>query len=71
MLVLSARPGRIVEELAVPFERPRRAEHLTQPDFIALKRHCLALLRHDAPAHERLTPLGAPALPPQPWRFAN
>ena len=72
VLVLSARPGRIVEELPVRFERPRRAEHLTHPDFIALKRRCLDLLRHDAqaPSHERLTPLG---VRPEPatWRFAN
>ena len=72
VLVLSVRPGRIVEALNVPFERPRRAAHLTDPAFVALKRRCLALLRHDAraPALERLTPLGSPSLPPQ-WRFAT
>jgi NitT/TauT family transport system ATP-binding protein len=70
VLVLSARPGRIVEELRVPFERPRRAEHLTHPDFVALKRRCLALLRHDV-AHERLTPLGALPSAPAPWRYAR
>jgi NitT/TauT family transport system ATP-binding protein len=72
VLVLSARPGRIVEELAVGFERPRRAEHLTAPAFVTLKRRCLALLRQDAqaPAHERLTPLGEPPSSPQ-WRFAT
>ncbi|WP_280152039.1 ABC transporter ATP-binding protein [Piscinibacter sp. XHJ-5] len=72
VLVLSARPGRIVEELSVRFERPRRAEHLTHPDFVTLKRRCLALLRHDdhAPAHERLTPLGPTSAAPQ-WRFAT
>ena len=72
VLVLSARPGRIVEALNVPFERPRRAAHLTDPAFVALKRRCLALLRHDArvPALDRLTPLGSPSLPPQ-RRFAT
>ncbi|MDH0864560.1 ABC transporter ATP-binding protein [Mitsuaria sp. GD03876] len=71
VLVMSARPGRIVEALHVPFERPRRAEHLTDPAFVALKRRCLALLRHDTdgPPLERLTPLGAPPTPSQ-WRFA-
>jgi NitT/TauT family transport system ATP-binding protein len=73
VLVLSPRPGRIVEELRVPFERPRHAEQLTHPDFVALKRRCLSLLRHDderdRPALERLTPLGPP---PEPqWRFAT
>ena len=73
VLVLRARPGRIVDELDVRFERPRRAEQLVHPDFVALKRRCLQLLRHDAdsPVLERLTPLGAPtsaprgALPPE------
>ncbi|RQP23202.1 ABC transporter ATP-binding protein [Piscinibacter terrae] len=73
VLILSPRPGRIVEELRVDFERPRHAGQLTDPDFVALKRRCLALLRHDAqrdqPALERLTPLG-PAQPAPQWRFA-
>lgn len=72
VLILSPRPGRIVEELAVRFDRPRRAALLTHADFVALKRRCLSLLRHDdtdpAPL-ERLTPLGAAAVEPQ-WRFA-
>lgn len=59
--ILSRSPGRIVEELAVPGTRPRRAEQLTEPAFLELKRRCLALLRHDIPAmpdRERLNPLG-------------
>jgi len=73
VLVLSPRPGRIVEELPVPFERPRHAGQLTHPDFIALKRRCLSLLRHDSernPPLERLTPLGPPRTEPQ-WQFAT
>jgi NitT/TauT family transport system ATP-binding protein len=74
VLVLSPRPGRIVEELQVPFERPRHAGQLTHPDFVALKRRCLTLLRHDSkhdqPPLERLTPLGPPSSVPQ-WRFAT
>lgn len=70
VLVISARPGRIVEELPIHFPRPRRAAHLTDPAFVALKRRCLALLRSDGGAElERLTPLG-PAPAPQ-WRFAT
>jgi NitT/TauT family transport system ATP-binding protein len=61
VLVLGPRPGRIVEELIVPFDRPRHASLLTDPGFVALKRRCLALLRHDgsssAPPLDRLTPL--------------
>ena len=61
VLILSPRPGRIVEALRIPFERPRRAGLLTDPHFVALKRRCLALLRHEggSPALARLTPLGA------------
>ena len=74
VLILSPRPGRIVEELRVPFERPRSAALLTHPAFTALKRRCLQLLRHDgdgdAPPLERLTPLGPPQAEPA-WRFAT
>jgi NitT/TauT family transport system ATP-binding protein len=73
VLVLSPRPGRIVEELPVRFERPRNPGLLTQPDFVALKRRCLALLHHDgdmAPPLERLTPLGPPELS-LPWRIST
>ncbi|WP_375591648.1 ABC transporter ATP-binding protein [Chitiniphilus eburneus] len=62
ILVMSPRPGRIVEDLRLPFTRPRDAALSTTTDFAALKRHCLALLHHDAPTQPlpRLTPLGAP-----------
>ena len=63
---------RILEELQVPFARPRHAALTTQPNFVALKRRCLSLLRHegDAPVLQRLTPLGPPDVTPQ-WRFAT
>jgi NitT/TauT family transport system ATP-binding protein len=76
VMVMSPRPGRIVEDLRLPFGRPRQAEPTTRPEFASLKRHCLALLHHDVPAAggaalPRLTPLG---LPPRDgaaaWRFA-
>ena len=62
LLVMSARPGRIVEDLALDFARPRDADLVTSPEFAALKRHCLHLLHRgaaDAPL-PRMTPLGAP-----------
>jgi NitT/TauT family transport system ATP-binding protein len=50
IFVMSASPGTILEELRVPFARPRvRGEThdlVTEPEFVALKRRCLALLRH-------------------------
>ena len=32
--VLSPRPARVVAEITVPLPRPRRSEHLSQPDFV-------------------------------------
>jgi NitT/TauT family transport system ATP-binding protein len=43
--VMGAHPGRIVEELDVTLSRPRTAEAAFHPEFIALKRHCLELIR--------------------------
>jgi NitT/TauT family transport system ATP-binding protein len=63
VLIMSPRPGRFIDELVLPFERPRDGHLVTRPDFVALKRHCLAQLHHDSPAQPlpRLTPLGQPA----------
>ncbi|RJG01644.1 ABC transporter ATP-binding protein [Noviherbaspirillum sedimenti] len=61
ILVMSPRPGRIIEEIPLEFARPRNAELLTSSRFTQLKRHCMALLHpgaHVAPL-ERLSPLGA------------
>lgn len=47
VLVFSARPGRIVSEIPVPFAREqRRAELRLEPEFIQLKRSILEHLRH-------------------------
>jgi len=70
VLIMSPRPGRIIDEVRLPFDRPREAGLITHPDFVALKRHCIARLHHDEPAPplERLTPLGRP--PATDYRFA-
>ena len=63
---MSPRPGRIIEELRLDFERPRDAGLVTSPAFTDLKRHCLALLHpsvHALPL-ERLSPLGRAAASP-------
>jgi NitT/TauT family transport system ATP-binding protein len=74
LLIMSARPGRIVEELRPGFGRPRSTDLVTDPRFVALKRHCLALLHQDTAALPlgRLTPLGGAAAdaPAVAWRFA-
>jgi len=49
VLVMSARPGTIREELAVPFERPRSIESLvTDPHYARLKQHILHIVREEA-----------------------
>jgi len=46
--VMSARPGRIKQEITVDLPRPRAPEVLTAPRFVALKREVLALIREEA-----------------------
>ncbi|MBN9125675.1 MAG: sulfonate ABC transporter ATP-binding protein [Nitrosospira sp. 56-18] len=61
ILVMSPRPGRIIEEISLDFPRPREAELVTSSQFTRLKRHCLELLHQpgaDFPLR-RLSPLGA------------
>jgi energy-coupling factor transporter ATP-binding protein EcfA2 len=60
VVMMSARPGRVIEDIRVPFARPRRPELVTEIEFGRLKRHFLELLRipgHAAPL-PRLSPLG-------------
>ena len=42
--VMSARPGRILEDRLVPFARPRTVERTYEPDFVALNQHLRALI---------------------------
>ncbi|RZL03192.1 MAG: ABC transporter ATP-binding protein [Rubrivivax sp.] len=73
ILVMSPRPGRIVDELDLTGHRPRRHEILTTPAFSRLKRHCLDLLRHPETTLplDRLSPLGmATDLSAERLRFA-
>ena len=63
IVVMSARPGRIIEEIRVDFERPRDSSLVTSEHFTHLKRRCLQLLQHGSPEMplDRLSPLGAPS----------
>lgn len=45
VLLLTRRPTRIADMVDVPLPRPRDAEMLTDPRFVELKRHCLAVFR--------------------------
>ncbi|HEX7635746.1 MAG TPA: ABC transporter ATP-binding protein [Noviherbaspirillum sp.] len=62
ILVMSSRPGRIIEEIRLDFARPRQAELVTSDEFTRLKRHCLSLLHPQGKVVplERLSPLGIP-----------
>ena len=77
ILVMSARPGRIIDDIRVPFDRPRDARLTTTHSFNTLKRRCLELLHPDSgqPTLDRLSPLGdatatLPALSMSDTRFA-
>jgi len=58
VLVMSHRPGRIIEEIKVPFTRPRDAEISVSSEFGALKHRCLSLLHTRSEGLPRLSPLG-------------
>jgi len=59
VLVMSARPGRIIADIPLDFGRPRSTALLTEPAFVALKRRCIDLLAEQTSAGlERLSPLG-------------
>jgi len=48
VVVMSARPGRIKFEAAVPLSRPRSPEVVTQPEFIGLKRQLLTIIEDES-----------------------
>jgi NitT/TauT family transport system ATP-binding protein len=48
VLVMSAGPGRIIADIAVPIVRPRAADVFTAAEFIAIKRRCLDLIRAES-----------------------
>jgi NitT/TauT family transport system ATP-binding protein len=58
--VMTARPGRIKQEIVVDIPRPRGPEVLTAPRFVALKREVLGLIREEAMA---ALAEAAPAMP--------
>jgi ABC-type nitrate/sulfonate/bicarbonate transport system ATPase subunit len=48
VFVMTARPGRIREEIQVPLPRPRTVDMLTSDVFVDLKRHVMGLIREEA-----------------------
>ncbi len=49
--VMATRPGRIIETIRVPIERPRQRASVLAPEFLAIKERCLALLVSGAFPH--------------------
>ena len=62
ILVMSPRPGRIIDEIRLEFARPRHPDLMTSNRFTRLKRHCLDLLHPQANISPlaRLSALGPP-----------
>lgn len=51
VVVMSARPGRVVEDLRVDFGRPREAHLRADPDFVKLEVHLRGVLQATDIAH--------------------
>jgi len=60
IVVMSARPGRVIEDVVLSFARPRSHDLVTEPEFVRLKRHVMQLLRRPEGSEPlaRLSPLG-------------
>ena len=48
VLVMSNRPGRLKEEVAIPLPRPRTLEMQESPEFLALRRRILHSIREES-----------------------
>ena len=48
VLIMSASPGRIIEDMPVSLTRPRSPDAFTDQAFISLKRHCLHVIRAES-----------------------
>ncbi|MGX1192428.1 ABC transporter ATP-binding protein [Metabacillus sp. SLBN-84] len=51
--VFSPRPGRIIEQIPVPFGRPRTEHILTSPEFLSMKQKLLNLLHSENESETR------------------
>jgi len=46
--VMTARPGRLKADIAVPLPRPRLPEMMTSPEFMGLRGEIMALIREES-----------------------
>jgi NitT/TauT family transport system ATP-binding protein len=51
IVIMSARPGRIVAELSISLPRPRSWDIVLSEEFLALKRQVLEIMRPDLTRH--------------------
>jgi len=47
VLLLSRRPARVADFVAVDLPRPRDAHALSDPDFVRIKGHCLEVFQRE------------------------
>jgi NitT/TauT family transport system ATP-binding protein len=48
VVIMSAAPGRIIDEIEVALPRPRHADVVYAPEFVRLKRHCAGHIRRES-----------------------
>jgi NitT/TauT family transport system ATP-binding protein len=48
VLIMSASPGRIIDDVAVPLPRPRADDVMFMPEFNEIKRHCFEHIRRES-----------------------
>jgi NitT/TauT family transport system ATP-binding protein len=48
VLVMSATPGKIINDMRIGLERPRQSEMATSPIFISAKQECLQSIRSES-----------------------
>lgn len=48
ILVMSASPGRVVKDIANPLPRPRNQMISSEPEFLAIKRDCMEIIRAES-----------------------
>jgi NitT/TauT family transport system ATP-binding protein len=48
IVVMSASPGRIIEDIQVDIARPRSPDIITTPEYIDIKKHCLDVIRQES-----------------------
>ncbi|WP_138469231.1 ABC transporter ATP-binding protein [Poseidonocella sp. HB161398] len=48
VLIMSAAPGRVIEDLKIGLPRPRSTDMAAQPDYIRARQHCLEVIRAES-----------------------